>query len=249
MQTPPKRVLKSSLALLAVAATAIAVSAALSGVHAQDDQARPETTPTSYAEFQYATITGTTNTINATMVPIVTPTGTVYKNLTLEVEVAANGTVTVVPGSPTIVAAPSVVVSAFKAGNYVGPSTVNGGRNLITVSGPGVVTGGTTVWSLTATTGADSCTYPASATWYVGSPTSANNPLFTRLQKAGITSTAFSYGTGGDSDTSCSVNGSWAGGTLIGVSQTGNQLIISSYSTLGSFDKPTPIDQITYTLQ
>ena len=40
-----------------------------------------------------------------------------------------------------------------------------------------------------------------------------------------------------------------AGGTLIGVSQTGNQLIISSYSTLGSFDKPTPIDQITYTLQ
>jgi hypothetical protein len=83
----------------------------------------------------------------------------------------------------------------------------------------------------------------------VGSPTSANNPLFTRLQKAGITSTAYSYGTGGDSDTSCSVNGSWAGGTLIGVSQTGNQLIISSYSTLGSFDKPTPIDQITYTLQ
>jgi hypothetical protein len=253
MQTPSKRVLNSSLVLLAVAA--------LSGVHAQDqarpevrtpdypDEARPEVTPTYYAEFQYATITGTTNTINATMVPVVTSTGVVYKNLTLQVNVSATGVITVATGSPTVVASPSVMVSAFKAGTYMGPSTVNGGRNLITVSGPGVVSGGQTVWSLSASTGADSCTYPASASWYVGSPTSTNNPLYTRLANAKITSTAYSYGTGGDSDTSCSVNGSWAGGTLIGVSQTGNQLIISSFSTLGTFDKSSPIDSVTYTLQ
>jgi hypothetical protein len=249
MQTPPKRILQSSLVLFGVAAAAIAVSTALSGVHAQDEVVRPETTPTYYAEFQYATITGTTNTINATMVPIVTSTGTVYKNLTLAVTVAANGTVTVVPGSPTIVAAPSQVASSFKAGNYVGPSTVNDGKNLITVSGPGTVIGGATLWSLTAAAGADSCTYPASATWYVGSPTSTSNPMYARLQAAKITSTAYSYGTGGESDSSCNVSGNWGGGTLIGVSQTGNQLIISSFSTSGIFDKASPVDSVTYTLQ
>lgn len=260
MHAPATRVLNSSLVLLAVAAVAVVVSTALSGVHAQDearvpvaapaypDDARPETTaPTYYAEFQYATITGTTDTINATMVPVVTSTGTVYKNLTFAVTVDSKGDITV--GTPTVVAAPSVLVSAFKAGNYMGPSTVNGGRNLITVSGPGTVAGGQTVWSLSAATGADSCTYPASASWYVGSPTSTGNPMYTRLQAAKITSTAYSYGTGGDADSSCSVNGNWAGGTLIGVSQTGNQLIITSFSSLGTFDKASPIDTITYTHQ
>jgi hypothetical protein len=251
MQVSAQPVLKSGLALLAVAAAAIAISAAFTAVHAQnqEEDLRPEVTaPTYYAQFQYATLTGTTNTINMTRVPVVTATGTVYKNITLQVTVDSKGDVTLASGSPTVVASPSVVVSAFKAGTYVGPSTVNGGRNLITVSGPAVVPGGTTVWSITASPDADSCTYPASGTWYVG-PISGNNPLAARLVKAGITSTAYSYGTGGDSDTSCTANGDWAGGTIIGASQTGNQLVLSSFSSLGFADHNAPIDQITYTLQ
>jgi hypothetical protein len=252
VQGPAKPILKSTLSLLGVAAVAIAVSAALSGVRAQnqdDDEARAEATPAEYAEFQYATLTGTNNTINATMVPVVTPTGTVYKNITFAVKVAANGAITLVSGTPTVVAAPSVLATAFKTGPYVGPSNVNGGGNEITVSGPGIVVGGTSVWSLTASAGANACTYPASATWWVGPPTSQGNPNYYRLQKLGITSSAYSYGTvGGSTSSSCS-NGNWDSGALIGVSQTGSQLTIASFTSLGSFDQSHPLDQITYTFK
>jgi hypothetical protein len=238
------------MAIPAIAIAAVAVSAALSGVHAQnrDDAARPETTPASYAQFQYATLSGTTNALNVSQLPVVTATGTVYKNLTLQVEVDSKGNITVAPGSPTVTAAPSTLASSFKDGNYVGPSTVNSGANLITVSGPGVVVGGTTVWSLTASPDASTCTYPASATWWVGPPSSTNNPLYIRLQNAKISSTAFSYGTiGSVGSSSCPESDYWGRGTLIGVSQTGNQLTISSFSTFGSIDSSNALDQITYT--
>jgi hypothetical protein len=255
MQTPLKPALKSPalkswMAIPAIAIAAVAISAPLSGVHAQsqDDEARTEATLTSYAQFQYATLTGTTNTLNVTMLPVVTAKGVVYKNLTLAVNVDANGNITVAPGSPTITAAPTTMASSFKDGPYVGPSTVNSGTNLITVSGPGVVVGGTTVWSLTASPNASTCTYPASATWWVGPPSSTNNPLYIRLQKAGITSTAFSYGTiGSASAADCTDSDYWGRGTLVGLSQTGNQLTISSFSTFGTIDSGHALDQITYT--
>ena len=68
------------------------------------------------------------------------------------------------------------------------------------------------------------CTYPSSATWYVGPI--ANSPLAARLKAAGITSTAWSYGvTGGEA---CYNN--WPDNTLIGLSQTGNKLTIVSFT-------------------
>ncbi len=248
MQAIPRPILKSALALGAVAFFAVAVSTALNGVHAQD-QAEDEAAAaaSAYAQFQYATITGSTNVLNVTMLPVVTPTGTIYKNLTLKVNVDANGDVTVAPGSPTVTLAPTILASAFKAGVYVGPSSVNNGQNKITVTGPGVVPGGTTVWSLVSSSDPAVCTYPLSGTWYVG-PIS-NNPLADRLKKAGITSSAYSWGVAGNPSASCDPGLNWSNGSIIGVSQTGNSITISSFTSDGAFDKSYPVDQITYTLQ
>lgn len=38
----------------------------------------------------------------------------------------------------------------------------------INVGGPSAVTGGASAWASVSTSDADICTYPASATWYVG---------------------------------------------------------------------------------
>jgi hypothetical protein len=251
MQSSTKPILKSGLALLAVAAFAVAVSTALNAVHAQNqeqaDEARPDALSSSYAQFQYATITGTNDTLNITMLPVVTASGTTYKNLTLTVNVSAEGVVSVEPSSLKVTSAPSILASSFKAGKYVGPSSVNDGKNIITVTGPGVVPGGTTVWSLVSSSDPSVCAYPLSGTWYVGPPT--NNPLAARLKKAGITSTAYSWGVAGNPSASCDPGLNWSNGSIIGVSQTGNSITISSFTSDGAFDKSYPVDQITYTLE
>ena len=246
--------LKSGLALAAVAAIAIAVSTTLYGVHAQnqegrDDEVTREGLPSAYAEFQYATVTGTNNALNITMLPVVTPTGVVYKNVTLQVTSDSKGNLTF--SAPTAVNAQQILASNFKAGKYDGPSSVNDGKNVVTVTGPGVVTGGSTVWSLSASSAPGVCAYPVSATWYVG-PLS-NNALAARLKAAGITSTAYSWGVAGNpglnNSTSCNPGLNWSNGSIIGVNQTGNTLTITSFTSDGSFDKSYPVDQISYTLQ
>ena len=250
MKNETSPILKSTLAVFVVAMLVFAVSAALTRVHAQnDDEFRSEAALTTYAEFQYATITGSNNVLNVTELPVITPKGTVYKNLTLQVSVDSTGDVTVVPGSPTVVNAPTILASSFKAGKYKGPSSVNDGKNVITVTGPGVVPGGTTVWSLVSSSDPSICTYPVSGTWYVG-PLS-NNPLAARLKKVGITSTAYSWGVAGNGNgpTGCNPGLNWGNGSIIGVSQTGNSITFSSFTSDTSFDKNYPVDQITYTLQ
>jgi hypothetical protein len=247
-------VLMNKVAFLAILSSLFApLSLALGQSGPDENQARPDATtaPTTYAEFQYATLTGTTNTINATLVPVVTSSGTVYKNLTFQVTVSSTGVITIVAGSPTVVASPTTQAAGFEAGTYVGPNFGSGSEYngmLVTVSGPGVVAGGYTDWSLATASGATStCPYLTSATWYVGSPTSTNNPLYARLKKDGITSTAYSYGTAGDGGSGCE-GAHWYQGTLIGVSQTGSAVTISSFTYDGT-DYSTPQDQITFTLK
>ena len=202
-------------------------------------------TLTDYAEFQYATLTGTTNTINATMVPVVIGTTTTYKNITIPVTVSATGAITL--GAPTVVASPVIQVANFKAGTYVAPSNMFSGKGLIVVNGPGVTAGGATEWSLAVAKGANSCTYPVSGTWYVGAPTAANNPLAARLKKAGITSTAYSYGILGGSNAGCPDN-HFDPGTLIGASQTGNALTLVSFSYGGTTtDYDVPQESLIFT--
>jgi hypothetical protein len=195
-----------------------------------------ETPP--YALLQYSTLTGSGNTITAAWVPVVTSKGTTYQNITLLFDVSAEGVVTLASGYPVVVPAPTNLVSSFKAGNYVGPSTILSGDALITVAGPGVTTGGATEWTLGATTNANGCTYPSTATWYVGPI--ADSPLAARLKAAGITSTAWSYGVG-----TGSCYNDWGTDTLIGVSQVGNSITIVSFTYAGT-DKNEPVDQITY---
>jgi len=193
-----------------------------------------------YALLQYSTLTGSGNTITATWVPVVTSSGTTYHDITLMFEVSSSGVLTLAPGYPQIAASPSNVVSSFKAGKYVGPSTILDGEALITVAGPGITVGGATEWSLSTTTGAAACTYPTTATWYVGPI--ASNPLAARLKAAGITSTAWYYGV---STGEC--YGNWWTNGLIGVSQVGNTITFVSFSTDGT-DYSEPRDQITYTV-
>src|SRR5437763_1062744 len=108
-----------------------------------------------YALFEYSALTGSGNTITATHVPVVTASGiTVYINATLRFNVDANGNLTLSPRYPQIIPAPTILSSSFKAGTYVGPSTLLGGKAIIIVSGPGVSDGGATQWSLSAGTGA-----------------------------------------------------------------------------------------------
>jgi hypothetical protein len=193
------------------------------------------------AAFQYSSLTGSGNTITATWVPVLTSKGTIYKNITLLFQLDSAGNLTIAPGYPKVAGAPAITVSAFKAGKYVAPTNVLNGQAIINVSGPGVGTGGATQWSLAAATGANGCTYPGSAIWFVGPM--AGTPLAPRLKAAGITSTAWSYGVIGG--TVCWAE--WSTNALIGFSQIGNTLNVVSFTRNG-VDKNEPVDQVTYTL-
>jgi hypothetical protein len=232
------------LAALMMTLTFIVAAEAVVARAQSKDAASPQatTSTTPEAEFQYSTLTGSGNTMLATRVPAITSTGAaVYWDVTLLFDVDENGNLTLDPAYPQIVKSPNLITSHFQPGNYVGPSDILDGQALITVSGPGVGPGGTTEWTLAASPGAASCTYPSTATWYVGSL--ASNPLSARLKKAGITSTAYSYGIG-----SGPCYGNWENDSLLGFSQVGNTITIYSFSYAGTDDSSTPLAQITYTL-
>jgi hypothetical protein len=240
---------KSWMAFSVVIALAVGMCTTRIGVHAQnEDDEAAAATATAYAEFQYATLSGSNNVVNVTMLPVVLSNGSiVYKNLTLQVDVnPTTGKITVASGSPTETAAPVPQISSFKAGNYVGPGGISSQETqLLTLTGPGVAAGGATEWSTSTSPGATGCTYPSSATFYVGPL--ASNPLYPRLKKAGITSTAYSYGLAGVQ--TCSGDGLWfINGSILGFSQTGNALTIVSFTYDSTEDQNTPGSQITYTL-
>ena len=220
----------------------VAIAASVMCSHAQ---AQPAAQPP-YALFEHSALTGSGDTITASWIPIVTAAGTtLHKNLTLQFNVDAAGNLTLAPGYPQVVPAPVVLVSSFKAGNYVGPNGVANGKALVAVSGPGVIQGGSTEWSLTTSPGAYAYTYPASATWYVGAL--GSSPLATRLQAAKITSTAWSYGVVGSAPWTVD-GGKWFTNSLIGVSQIGSTITIVDFTDNNAVDHNTPVDQITYTL-
>jgi hypothetical protein len=197
------------------------------------------TTVTPHADFQDATLTSTTNTIDATRVPALDSTGKLhYWNIQIVFDTAADGTLTLATGYPIITQAENPLTADFKAGTYVAS---NGAK--IIVSGPGVTSGGATEWSLAQS--GTICSFPYSATWYVGALTS--NPLYARIKTDGITSTAYSYGLLGTSS-SCGSQW-WDSGALLGLSQTGNALNIVSFSNDGSDDSITPQAQITFTYE
>lgn len=213
--------------------------------------ARAQSPTPPYALFQNAVLTGSGNTINATRIPVITQSGVpVYLNMTLQFNVDNNGNLTLANGFPQVSASAALLTSNFKAGTYVGASTILSGKTMIALSGPGIADGGATQWSLNAASGADPCTTPVSATWYDGPI--ATSPYAARINAAKITSTSWSYGIGGANG--CNANipslvpNSWASGSLLGFTQNANTLTIATFTRLGS-DSNSPIDQITFTLQ
>jgi len=223
--------------LAAALATVALVSACV--VHAQ-------TPPT--ALFQNATLTSSGSTITATRVPVmISSTLIIYVDMTMQFNADANGNLTMAPGFPQIVPSPTLLTGNFKAGTYVAPSTMFGGKGLFTVDGPGVSDGGATAWSLATASGASSNTSPQSAAWYVGPI--ANNPYADRIKNAGITSTAYTYGIAYDG-LCCGPGWGYgnSNGALIGVSRVGNTITMVSFTYGGNKDTSTPVSQMTLTL-
>jgi hypothetical protein len=202
------------------------------------------------ALFQNATLTGSGSTITATRVPVaLSTTLIIYVDITMQFNADSNGNLTMAAGYPQIVASPTLLSGGFKAGNYVAPGNLFNGKGFVTVGGPGVTDGGTTTWSLNAATGADANLYPVSATWWVGPI--ANNPYAARLNKAGITSTAYAYGVAYGN--SC-VPGAWSScsnGILIGATQSGNVISLVSFTTYTggpNTDSSAPVGVLSFTL-
>ena len=196
------------------------------------------------AQLQQSVLTGSTNMITASWIPITTGSGaTIYANVTIQFNVDASGNMTIANGVLKQVSAPAALTSAFRPGRYVAPGPMFNGKGTINVSGPGITLGGATLWTLAATSDAYWSTYPSNATWYTGSIDA--NPLSARIRKAGITSPFYSYGALGTQ----TVSGGWVTNALIGVSQGGNTITILNFTDSYNIDHAIPVDQITFTVQ
>ena len=237
------QILRRSAAALGRTAIVAVASGAL--MFAQQSDEEPQANPAPpYALFQYATLTGSGNTINGTWVPVVTSSGqVVYKHIVLRFNVGALGGLALASGYPQVLPSPPQLASSFRTGKYVGPSNIYSGLMAIVVSGPAVTQGGATEWSLTTPTGASPYTYPSTAVWYDGPP--AGSPLALRLKNVGLdTSTFWKFGIGGTQ-----FSGYWSNNSLLGFSQIGNQLNIVSF-TDSSGDHSQPVaTPVVYTLQ
>jgi hypothetical protein len=200
---------------------------------------KSESTTTPYAEFQNSTLTGTTNTINVGNVPLVSSTGAItYDNVTITFKVSSTGVLSV--SSTKVVAAPATQTDGFMAGTYVSP----GNGETIVVTGPGVNPDGSTAWSFATTSGG--CENQYTGNWYVGAI--ANSPYYIRVTDAKAPLTTYSYGEGGSN---CNAT-DWQADSLLGLYQSGNSIVISSFSTNGDAsgsDQNEPVGTITYTLQ
>ena len=213
------------------------VVSAVAYAQTQDTGSQKPPTTTPEALFQDSTLTGTTNTMNVNWLPVVKADGTIiYDDVTVQFAVAGDGTLTVL--AMQVVNSPRSIIDHFKAGNYIGPSTDP--NFLITVSGPGVAPGGATEWLLAASPGASGYTYPTEASWWCGPI--KNSPYFKRIKAAGVPLQGFCYGVGSGYDG----NQNWGTSSLLGLSQTGDAITISSFTHLNT-DQAEPADNITYT--
>lgn len=237
---PWRRALRATFIMVLIGAWAVAAHAQVEG---------ESTISPPYSLFQYSTITSSGNTIMATRVPVILAGRIVYEDVTLQFDVDSSGNLTLAPGYPQTGRSQNPLVSKFKAGKYVGPSTVFAGQAFIAVSGPGVESGGATEWSISTTSGTSPYTYPSSATWYVGPI--AGSPFAGRIQKAGLSPTtqaAWSFGVGSGDGTTLD-NGAWYWPCLLlGFSQIGNTITIISFTDDTGKDHNLPLGQITYTL-
>jgi hypothetical protein len=208
--------------------------------HAQTQGTASQQPPTTTPEalFQDSTLTSTTNTINATWLPVVTADGTIlYDDVTVQFAVAADGTLSVSGLQQNL--SPRAIIDHFKAGNYIAIGHGNP-PYLITIAGPSLAPGGATDWSLSVSPGGNGCSVPYNATWWVGPI--MKSPYWPRIKAAGVPLQNYSYGVGGTSN----CNGDWNPNSLLGFTQINGVLAITSFTVNGT-DQPQPVAEIPYT--
>ena len=208
--------------------------------------------------LQDAVVSARGSTISIRRLPIHTATGTIYRDVTIELRVDSQGRVSlatdsagrvVAPGMPAppaqvaLQSVPSgapvelpqrpsapIVMQIFRAGTYTAPD-----GSFVHVSDRGNdLVHHLPAWSLSADGGV-----LASALWWSGPP--EMNPKHARLKDADITGTDYAYGV---SDTGNSEM--FGSGVLIGVAQQGNTLRIVSYHHGCCSDQTTPVASLTY---
>lgn len=191
-------------------------------------------TPTMQSES--ATLSGASNQVAITRVPITNQFGVVkYWDIQLQFTLdPLTGKPSVSSGFPTVVTSPSITVGNFKPGTYRDSL----GRKY-TVGGPNVAAGGRTSWSLANnSTGTG---FVVSVAWTTGPI--VGHPNQASLNARAITSTAFSWGTMGTSNdsffSSPFASNLWTAGSVVGASQTGNTLSLHLFQNLDAVEDST----------
>jgi len=177
---------------------------------------------------QSASISGASGSIVATRVPVQIGSGAPrYFDVTITLTATSSGsTATGIKVTGTSTPSKVVQTSNFQAGTYI-----DSANNVYYVTGPGVGPGGATSWSLMAAPG-DSCNSIAGLTWYTGS--GKTNPEWPRVSAAKIINPdEYSFGIAGGQD-GCFASNDFYQGALVGVSQNGSGITVSSFDAWGT---------------
>jgi hypothetical protein len=189
---------------------AVALLALVALVSASEAWAQPR------AFFQSGTPVGLDNRLNVARVPVRNSAGVIkYYDVALTFNVDATGKLTVNNAATKITLSPELVVGAFRPGIYEQGSL--GCR--YQVGAPGVLGGGRITGSLG---GSLNCGSELDVSWVSGPI--AGHPNEGALQAAGITFQGYSWGVVGETSW-----GGWGSGDLVGVVQSGQNLVIHNF--------------------
>ncbi len=135
-------------------------------------------------------------------------------------------------------ASPPVVVSAITPGLY--KDTNNGTE--FTITGPGVLTGGNSEYTIIATYG---CPAAQPGVFYSGPASSS--PIAARVAAAGINTTQYRVGVIGNE--SCNPGFSFVSNGLFGLSEVGDTLVVASFTDSSGKDYSMPVGQRNFIFQ
>jgi hypothetical protein len=212
-------------------------------------------------QLQDATIFGRGDTITVRRLPVRTPAGVVYRDITIKLQVDSSGAVradarghgsatpATMPRAATAVIAHDVTVgqvtetatapevaAPFTAGLY--RDDANGGLVRLVNQGKHLFEAFPT-WALASVSGD---TVISAAEWYAGPI--RTNPHHALLQRAGVTSDSYSYGV-----VDANGSGHFDMGMLIGAVQNGRTLTVVSFHRRGCCTyASSPTSEVTYTL-
>jgi hypothetical protein len=172
------------------------------------------------AFFQSGTPAGLDNRLNVTRVPVRNSAGVIkYYDVALTFSVDAAGKLTLNNTATKVTLSPELVVGAFSPGIYTHGSI----GCEYAVGAPGVTGGGRVTGSLG---GSQNCSEELSVSWITGPI--AGHPNESALRDAGITFQGYAWGVVGEVDNDWN-NIGWEPGDLVGVVQSGQNLIIHNF--------------------